>query len=99
MTALTTLTARELEVAALVAEGLTNKEIAARLVLSERTAEGHVEHIRDKLGFGTRAQIASWYTGTRASPPAARQPAPAAPASAPAATPMARWPGVRLVAL
>ena len=60
-----TLTPRELEVAALVAEGLTNKEIAARLVLSERTAEGHVEHIRDKLGFGTRAQIATWYTQSR----------------------------------
>ena len=61
-----TLTPRELEVAALVAEGLTNKEIAARLFLSERTAEGHVEHIRDKLGFGTRAQIASWFTQARA---------------------------------
>jgi DNA-binding CsgD family transcriptional regulator len=56
-----TLTPRELEVAALVAEGLTNKEIAARLFLAERTAEGHVEHIRDKLGFGTRSQIATWY--------------------------------------
>lgn len=57
--------------AALVAEGLTNKEIAARLVLSERTAEGHVEHIRDKLGFSTRSQIASWYARTRGAPVAA----------------------------
>jgi DNA-binding CsgD family transcriptional regulator/sugar lactone lactonase YvrE len=64
----TTLTPRELEVATLVAEGLTNKEIAARLFLSERTAEGHVEHIRDKFGFSTRSQIATWYTQTRASP-------------------------------
>ncbi len=95
----TSLTTRETEVAALVAEGLTNKEIAARLVLSERTAEGHVEHIRDKLGFSTRSQIASWYTGTRAAPPAIRQPAPALPADAPATTVMARWPGRRLVAL
>src|SRR5947207_6310596 len=75
------LTARELEVAALVAEGLTNKEIASRLFLSERTAEGHVEHIRDKLGFRTRSQIATWHaragnsvlTGT---PPVLRASAP-----------------------
>jgi DNA-binding CsgD family transcriptional regulator len=73
------LTPRELEVAALVAEGLTNKEIAARLFLSERTAEGHVEHIRDKLGFGTRAQIATWFTQSRSVPMAATPAAVAAP--------------------
>lgn len=46
--------------AALVAEGLTNREIAARLFISERTAESHVEQIRGKLGFSSRKQIATW---------------------------------------
>ena len=46
--------------AILVAQGLTNREIAARLFISERTAESHVEQIRGKLGFHSRAQIASW---------------------------------------
>jgi non-specific serine/threonine protein kinase len=54
------LTRRQREVAALVAEGLQNKEIATRLVISLRTAEGHVESILSKLGFTTRTQIASW---------------------------------------
>jgi len=53
------LTRREQQVAALIAEGLTNKQIAARLVISQRTAEGHVEHIMTKLGFTSRAQIAA----------------------------------------
>ncbi|WP_067839963.1 protein kinase domain-containing protein [Nocardia lijiangensis] len=53
-------TKREREVAELVAEGLTNREIAARLVISPRTAEGHVEHLLTKLGFTSRAQIAAW---------------------------------------
>jgi non-specific serine/threonine protein kinase len=56
----TTLTRREREVADLVAEGLGNKEIAARLVISPRTAEAHVEHILTKLGFTSRTQIATW---------------------------------------
>jgi non-specific serine/threonine protein kinase len=56
------LTQREQEVAALVAEGLTNKDIAARLVISRRTAEGHIEHIMTKLGFTSRAQIAAMIT-------------------------------------
>ncbi|MCA2229989.1 ATP-binding protein [Nonomuraea aurantiaca] len=55
------LTSRELEVAQLIAEGVRNKEIAARLVISQRTAEGHVEHILEKLGFTSRTQIAAWY--------------------------------------
>ncbi|WP_433560449.1 protein kinase domain-containing protein [Nocardia sp. CA-151230] len=55
-----TLTKREREVAALVAGGLTNKQIATRLVISQRTAQGHVEHILAKLGFTSRAQIAAW---------------------------------------
>lgn len=58
----TVLSRRELEVAALVAEGLTNRGIAARLVISQRTAESHVEHILTKLGFRSRAQIAGWFT-------------------------------------
>lgn len=57
------LTARELEVAALVAMGLSNKQIAEKLVISERTAEGHVERILGKLGFHSRSQIASWQAG------------------------------------
>jgi len=50
-------------VAALVATGLSNKEIAEKLVISERTAEGHVERILGKLGFRSRSQIASWQAG------------------------------------
>ncbi|MGI5240299.1 response regulator transcription factor [Dactylosporangium sp. CA-139066] len=56
------LTAREQEVAALVAEGLSNRQIAERLYLSARTVENHVTHILVKLGFESRARIASWYT-------------------------------------
>jgi DNA-binding CsgD family transcriptional regulator len=59
----THLTAREREVAALVAAGLSNKEIAEKLVIGERTAEGHVERILGKLGFRSRSQIASWHAG------------------------------------
>ncbi|WP_370182139.1 protein kinase [Rhodococcus wratislaviensis] len=56
----TRLTKRERQVADLVAEGLTNQAIADRLVISPRTAQGHVEHILAKLGFTSRAQIAAW---------------------------------------
>jgi DNA-binding CsgD family transcriptional regulator/tetratricopeptide (TPR) repeat protein len=54
------LTAREREVAALVAHGQTNREIATTLVISERTADAHVQNILNKLGFSSRAQIAAW---------------------------------------
>ena len=54
------LSPREREVADLVAEGLTNREIAKRLFLSERTVDGHLEHVREKLAVNTRAQIATW---------------------------------------
>lgn len=54
------LTRREREVAALVAQGLTNREIAQRLFISERTAESHVEQVRSKLGFRSRVQVAAW---------------------------------------
>lgn len=57
------LTRREREVAALIAEGLSNREIAARLVVAQRTAEGHVENILAKLGFTSRAQVAGWLAG------------------------------------
>jgi predicted ATPase/DNA-binding CsgD family transcriptional regulator len=50
-----------LEVAALVAQGLTNREIATRLVISERTADNHVANILGKLGANTRVQVAAWY--------------------------------------
>ncbi|MBP2328567.1 non-specific serine/threonine protein kinase [Kibdelosporangium banguiense] len=65
--AATTLTRREQQVAELVAEGLTNKQIAARLVIAQRTAEGHVERILAKLGFTKRTQLAAWVTEQRQS--------------------------------
>jgi non-specific serine/threonine protein kinase len=54
------LTARELEVVPLVARGLSDKEVAARLGISVRTAEYHVDRIRKKLRFASRSQIAAW---------------------------------------
>jgi DNA-binding CsgD family transcriptional regulator len=54
------LTRRELEVADLVAKGLTNREIAAQLYLSERTAQNHVQHILTKLDLANRSQITAW---------------------------------------
>ena len=54
------LTRRETEVAALVARGLTNRDIAAQLSVSVRTVEVHVDHILTKLGFRTRTQLAAW---------------------------------------
>jgi DNA-binding NarL/FixJ family response regulator len=62
------LTPRETEVARLVGRGLTNKDIAAELVISQRTAEGHVEHILTKLGFDSRTQIAVWINSDEAEP-------------------------------
>ncbi|MDX5562696.1 LuxR C-terminal-related transcriptional regulator [Streptomyces sp. ID05-04B] len=60
-----TLTRRELEVAALVAKGMSNRQIAATLVLSSRTVDFHVGNIRAKLGFRTRAQISGWWVSTQ----------------------------------
>jgi predicted ATPase/DNA-binding CsgD family transcriptional regulator len=54
------LTRREQEVASLIVRGLTNRDIAARLAIGERTAESHVQNILNKLGFTARAQIAAW---------------------------------------
>lgn len=59
------LSRRETEVAELVAKGLTNREIATKLFISERTVESHVEQIRNKLGFNSRTQIAGWMVETR----------------------------------
>jgi pimeloyl-ACP methyl ester carboxylesterase/DNA-binding CsgD family transcriptional regulator len=55
------LTARQLQVAALVADGLTNRQIAQRLGIEERSAEGHLERIRQRLGVTSRAQVAAWW--------------------------------------
>lgn len=55
------LTDREREIAAMVADGLTNGAIARQLVVSERTVEGHVAHVLSKLGFASRTQIATWF--------------------------------------
>jgi DNA-binding NarL/FixJ family response regulator len=54
------LTRRELEVAALVAQGLTNRAVASRLHLSVRTVDTHVDHALAKLGFNNRAQLVAW---------------------------------------
>jgi non-specific serine/threonine protein kinase len=58
----TRLSPREREVAALVAQGCTNQQIAARLIFTEATAAKHVEHILGKLGFTSRVQIAAWHS-------------------------------------
>jgi non-specific serine/threonine protein kinase len=57
---ITGLTAREREVAALVAQGKANREIAAALVVEPKTVEAHITHILSKLGFDNRVQIATW---------------------------------------
>ena len=61
------LTRRELEIVELIAQGLTNREIAAKLVISTRTAETHAQHVLIKTGFSTRSQVAAWHAG-RAQP-------------------------------
>ena len=60
------LTARELEIAGLIARGLSNRGIADELVISPATAARHVANIMAKLGFRSRAQIAAWTAGTGA---------------------------------
>jgi pimeloyl-ACP methyl ester carboxylesterase/DNA-binding CsgD family transcriptional regulator len=59
------LTQRQRVVAGLVSEGLSNREIATQLGINERSAEGHVERIRLRLGFRSRAQIAAWFVATQ----------------------------------
>jgi DNA-binding NarL/FixJ family response regulator len=59
------LTRRERDIAELVSQGMSNRDIAAALVIAQRTAEGHVENILRKLGFTSRSQIASTWTEYR----------------------------------
>jgi DNA-binding CsgD family transcriptional regulator len=67
------LTRREWEVAGMIAQGRSNREIASGLVISQRTAETHVEHILAKLGLANRTQVAAWMTAQQeASTPRAR---------------------------
>lgn len=54
------LTRRERQVADLLSQGLTNRELAKRLFIAERTAENHVQHILSKLGMSNRSQLAVW---------------------------------------
>lgn len=65
-TAVPTLTKRQSEVARLVSLGLTNREIGQRLGIDERSAEGHLERIRIRLGVRSRAQVAAWWVASRA---------------------------------
>jgi non-specific serine/threonine protein kinase len=62
---LPSLTRREEEIAALAAQGMTNRQIAADLSISEHTAATHVRRILKKLGLQSRAQIGSWLTQQR----------------------------------
>jgi len=71
-TAAPRITPREFEVAALVAEGLGNRDIGERLFLSPRTVESHVQHLMDKLGVGSRAEIAAWHTREVIAPPVSK---------------------------
>jgi len=54
------LTAREQQVAALLTRGLSNRQIAEQLVITERTVASHIEHILEKLGFASRHQVGAW---------------------------------------
>ena len=59
------LTKREIEVAELIARGLTNTQIAKQLVIGERTVDTHVENVLHKLDFASRSQVAAWVTERR----------------------------------
>ena len=54
------LSKRELEVVKLISTGMTNRQIATKLFIAERTAEGHVERIRNKLDVRSRTEVAVW---------------------------------------
>ena len=71
------LSRREREVASMVATGLTNKQIAERLFIAERTAEGHVERIRNKLGVRSRTEVATWAVAHGIAPGNLDKPSPA----------------------
>ena len=79
------LTRRQLEVAALIARGYSNRRIADELVLTKGTVANHVEHILARLGFSCRAQVAVWAVGRQLiAPDAAGPPSPARVAGRPA---------------
>ena len=63
------LTPREREVGDLVAQGMSSRDVAAKLVISRRTVDVHVEHIFAKLGFNSRTQIATWVAHQGSTPP------------------------------
>ena len=63
------LTRREAEITELLGQGLSNKQIADRLVISQRTVESHVENILAKFGFTSRAQVAAWHAGRQGRQP------------------------------
>ena len=63
------LTVREFEVARLIAEGMTNAQIAAELSVSPKTVSAHVEHILAKLGVARRTEVAAWAAGIRPGEP------------------------------
>jgi DNA-binding NarL/FixJ family response regulator len=63
------LTAREAAVAHLVAQGLSNQDVAAQLVVSVKTVEYHLGHVYAKLGVRSRTQLAAWVTGGSHSSP------------------------------
>ena len=64
-----TLTRRELEIAALVSQGLSNLQIAQRLFITEGTTQNHLSHILDRLGLTSRTQVAAWVLAVRDPPP------------------------------
>jgi len=88
------LTARELEIASLIAEGLSDKAIAKRLFRSARTVEYHVLQIRNKLGLENRTQIATWFTRRASGELPDGEPAGPAPDNLP--TPLTRFIGRHL---
>ena len=59
------LTCRERQIAALVAEGMSNRDIAQRLAISKRTVDAHLEHIFGKLGISSRVQLTTWLSSDR----------------------------------
>lgn len=61
------LTSRQTEIASMVARGMSNRQIAERLVVSVRTVESHVERSLVRLGFHTRTELASWYVAAHPS--------------------------------
>jgi DNA-binding CsgD family transcriptional regulator len=69
------LTAREYAVAMLIAEGLTNSELADRLDIAPKTASAHVEHILAKLGVSRRTEIAAWTATVQRVPEPVAEPA------------------------